>query len=151
LNLWEKMIKDEDDRRVKGNDQSPGDQTDWIEEVHDLKGHEACGKGEDKHTIAKPSEGLITKTFRSFLLSEENSVEKIDGSPHRTEPPAKKVAEDENEQEHPKGGKHSQDHFLLREDGDNPDKGVESEIEVNRDLHLKRKSRLDDEIEKEDE
>jgi hypothetical protein len=94
---------------------------------------------------------LITKAFRSFLFSEENSVEKIDGGAHRTKPPAKKVAEDENEQEHPKGGKHSQDDFFLREDGDNPDKGVKPKIEVNRDLYLKRKSCLDDEVEKEDE
>jgi hypothetical protein len=145
------MIKDVDERRVKGNDQSSRNQTDRVEEVHDLKGHETCCKGEDKHAVAKSPEGLITKAFRPFLLSEENPVEKIDGGTHRAEPSAKKVAEDENEQEHPKGRKHSQDHFLLGEDGDNPDKRVESEIEVNRDLQLKRKSRLDDEVEKEDE
>jgi hypothetical protein len=145
------MVKNVDERRVKGNDQSSRDQTDRVEEVHDLKGHEACCKGEDKHAVAKSPEGLITKAFRSFLLSEENSVEKIDGSPHRTEPPAKKVAEDENEQEHPKSRKHSQDDLLLCEDGDNPDKGVKPKIEVNRDLYLKRKSCLDDEVEKEDE
>ena len=151
MNLGEKMIKNVDDRRIKGNDQSSGDQTDWVEEVHDLKGHETCGKGEDKHTIAEPSEGLITETFWSFLLPEENPVEKIDGRAHRAEPSAKKVAEDENEQEHPEARKHSQDDLLLCEDGDNPDEGVESKIEVNRDLYLKGKSCLDDEVKKEDE
>jgi hypothetical protein len=151
LNLREEVIKDIDDRRVKGNDQSPGDQTDRVEKVHHLKGHEACSKRKNKNTVAKPSEGLITKTLGPLLFSEENSVEKIDGSAHGAEPSTKKIAENENQEKHSEGRKHSQNDLLLREDRNNPDEGIESKVEVNRDLQLKGKSSLDDQIEEEEE
>ena len=129
LNLWDKMIKDKNDRRVKGDNQCPGDQADRVEEVHHLKSHEACCKRKDKHTVAKPSQSLIIKTFGPFLFSEEDSVEKIDGSAHGAEPSTEEISEDENEEEYSEGRKHSQNDLLLREDRNDPDKGIESKVE----------------------
>jgi hypothetical protein len=43
LNLGKEVIKNEDDRRINGDDESSGDETDRVEKVHHLKGHEACG------------------------------------------------------------------------------------------------------------
>ncbi len=138
------MIEDKDDGRVKSDDQGPGDQTDRIEEVHHLKSHQSCCKGEDKHTIAKSSEGLVTKTLGRFPFPEKNPVEKIDGRAHRAEPSAEEIPEDENEEEHPDGRQHPQNEIFLGQDGDDGDKGIEPEVEIHRDFYFKRECGLDD-------
>ena len=108
MNLGDEGIKDKDSRRVKGNHKGPGDQTDRVKDVHHLKGHHACHKRKDKNSVPEPSERLIIGLLRPFSLPEENPVEKVDGGAHGAEPSTEEIAEDENEQEHSEGRKHSQ-------------------------------------------
>jgi hypothetical protein len=151
LNLGNEGIKDKDSRRIKSNHKGPGDKTDRVKDVHHLKGHHACHKRKDKNSVPEPSERLIIGLLRPFSLPEENPVEKIDGRPHRAKPSTKEIAKNKNGEEHSEGRKHSQDDLFLREDRDDPDERIESKVEVYRDLQLKGKSRLNDEIEKEEE
>ena len=106
LNLREKMIKDIDRRRVKGDNQGPRKQTDGIEKIHHLESHEARNDGENKDPVAKPSERLIVKRFGPFFFPEEQSVEEVDDRSHGAEPPTEEVTEDHDKEEHPEGGKH---------------------------------------------
>jgi hypothetical protein len=150
LHLGEKVIKDEDGRRIECDDQGAGDEADGVENVHDLKGHQACHKRKHKNSVAEPSQGLIVKALKPLLFSEENSVEKIDGGAHGAEPSTKEIAKNNNDEEHPEGRKHPQDDLFLRQKRNDPDEGVEPKIEVHRDFQFKRKSGLEDEIEKEE-
>ena len=150
LNLGEKVIKDEDGRRIECDDQGASDEADRVEDIHHLKGHHACHKRKHKNSVAEPSEGLIVKTLKSLLFSKENSVEKIDGGAHGAEPSTEEIAKNKNDEEHPKGRKHPQDDLLLRQKCNNPDKGIKAKVEVHRDFQFKRKSGLEDEIEKEE-
>jgi hypothetical protein len=150
LDLGEKVIKDEDGRRVECDHQRAGDEADGVENVHDLKGHQACYKRKHKNSVAEPSEGLIAKAFRPLFFSEENSVKKIDGGAHGADPSAKEISKNKNDDEHSEGRKHPQDDLFLREKCDDPDEGIEPKVEVHRDFQLKGKCGLDDEIEKEE-
>jgi len=144
LNPGEEVVEDKDDRRVRGDDQCSSDQTDWIENVHHLPGHEARCNGKDKDTITKPSERLITKIFGPFLFPEEDSIKEIDRCPHGAEPTTEKISKDKNEEKHSKSRKHPQDDPLLRKDGDHSDEGIESEVEINRNLQFERKGSTND-------
>jgi hypothetical protein len=150
LNLGEKVIKNEDGRRIESDDKGSGDQADRVEDIHHLKGHHARHKRKQKNPVPKPSEGLIVKALKSLLFFEENSVEKIDGGTHGAEPSTKEIAKNKNDEEHAEGRKHSQDDLFFREERNDPDKGIEPKVEVHRDFQLKGKSGLDDEIEKEE-
>ena len=149
LTLLRQLIEDENGRRVKRDDQRAGNQADRVEKVQHLKGHQTRGDGEDEDAVAESSERLIIKILRPLLLPEENPIEEIDRRPHGTEPPAEEIAEDENEKKHPESRKHPQDDLSLREDRDDPDKRVEPEIKIYRDLYLKRKCRSKDQIDQE--
>lgn len=151
LNLREKMIKDIDRRRVKGDNQGPCEQTDGIEKIHHLESHEARNDGENEEAVAKPSERLIVERFSASLFPEEESIEEVDDRSHGAEPPAEEVTEDHDKEEHPEGGKHPQDHIFLRQYRNDSNEGIESKIEINRNLYLHRKSGLDDQIEKKEE
>jgi hypothetical protein len=152
------MVEDEDGRRVKGDDQCPGDQTDGVQEVHHLKGHQAGYNGKDEDTVTESSQRLVIGipggtfggtfwgTFGPFLFSEENSIEEIDRSPHGAEPTTEEIAEEENEEENPESRKHSKDDLFLCEDRDDPDEWIEPKVEINRNFHFKGKSRAKDEI-----
>ncbi len=150
MNLGDERIKDEDGRRIERNDQGAGDEADGVENVHHLKGHQACHKRKDKNSVAEPSEGLIVNALRPLLFPEENSVEKIDGGAHGAEPSAKEISKNKNDDEHSEGRKHPQDNLFLRQKSNDPDKGIEPKVEVHRDFQLKGKSGLEDEIEKEE-
>jgi hypothetical protein len=69
---------------------------------------------------------LIIKTLGPFPLPEENSVEKVYGRAHGAEPSAKKIAENQNEEEDAEGREHSQDDPFFREDRNDSDEGIES-------------------------
>jgi hypothetical protein len=144
------VIKNKDGRRIECDDQGSSDQADRVENIHHLKGHQACHKRKHKNPVAEPSEGLIVKALRPLLFSEENSVEKIDGGAHGAEPSAKEIAKNNNDEEHPEGRKHPQDNFFLRQKRNDPDKGIKAKVEVHRDFQLKGESGLNDEIEKEE-
>ncbi len=148
LNLREKMIEDIDRRRVKGDDQGPGDQTDGIEKVHHLESHEARNDGENKDAVAKPSERLIVKRFGPLFFPEEESIEEVDDRSHGAEPPAEEVAEDHDKKEHPEGGKHPHDNPFVSKDRNDADEGIEPKIEVDRNLQLEGEGGLKDQIEK---
>ena len=66
MNLGNEGIKDKDGRRIKCDDKGSGDEADGIENIHHLKGHQACHKRKDKNSVAEPSEGLIIKLLRPF-------------------------------------------------------------------------------------
>lgn len=142
------MIKDQDSRRIKGNDQCPGDQADRVEEIHDLESHQTSGQGEDKDAVTEPSQGPVIKSLRPLLFSEENSIEEVNRRAHGTEPSAEEVPEDGHEKKDSKSRKHSQNDLFLSEDRDRGDEGIEPKIEVNRYLQFKRESGLNDEVEK---
>jgi hypothetical protein len=150
LNLGEEVIKDKDGRRIKGDDKGSSDEADGIENIHHLKGHQACHKRKDKNSVPEPSQRLVTGLLGSFSLPEKNPVEKIDGGAHGAEPSTKEIAKNKNDEEHSEGRKHSQDDLFLREDRNDPDKGINAKVEVHRDFQFKGESRLDDEIEKEE-
>lgn len=114
LKLREKMIKDINRRRVKGDNQGPCEQTDRIEKVHHLESHEARNDGENKETVAKPPERLIVKRFSPLLFPEEESIEEVDNRSHGAEPPAEEVPEDHDKKEHPEGGKHPLNQAFMR-------------------------------------
>lgn len=116
LNLREKMIKDIDRRRVKGDNQGPCEQTDGIEKIHHLESHEARNDGENKEAVAKPSERLIVKRFGPFFFPEEESIKEVDNRSHGAEPAAEEVTEDHDKEEHPEGGKHSLDNPFVSKD-----------------------------------
>ena len=116
LNLREKMIKDIDCGRVKGDNQGPCEQTDGIEKIHHLESHEARNDGEDEEAVAKPSERLIVKRFGPFFFPEEQSIEEVDDRSHGTEPSAEEVTEDHHKEKHPEGGKHSLDNPFVSKD-----------------------------------
>jgi hypothetical protein len=77
---------------------------------------------------------LIIKSFGSFLLTEEDSIEEVNRCTHRTEPTAEEIAEDHHQKENSERWEHPQDNILLGEDGDDPDEGVETKIKIHRDL-----------------
>ena len=151
LNLREKMIKDIDRRRVKGDNQGPCKQTDGIEKVHHLESHEARNDGEDEDSVAKPPEGLIVERFSPLLFPEEESIEEVDDRHHGAEPSAEEVSEDHHKEEHPEGRKHPKDHIFLSQYRNDSNEGIESKIEIDRNPYLHRKSGLDDQIEKKEE
>jgi hypothetical protein len=93
---------------------------------------------------------LILQLLSSFLFPEEDPIEEVDRCTHRTEPATEKIAKDHYKKEHPKGREHSQDEPLLREDGNDPDEGIEPEIEIYRNLQFKGEGGLEDQIEKEE-
>jgi hypothetical protein len=144
------MIKNKDGRRIEGDDQCPGNQTDGINQVHHLPSHEACSPRKEKNPVTESPEPLIVKSFRPFFFTEENFLEKINGGAHRAEPSAEEIPKDNNEEKHPKCRKHPKNDSLLREDGDDTDEGIESKVEINRDLQFKGKSGFEDQIEKEE-
>jgi hypothetical protein len=86
--------------------------------------------------------------FGTLLFSEKNPIEEIDRRPHGTKPAAEKITKNHDQNKHPKGRKHSRDDLFLGEEGDDSDKGIEPKIEINRDSQLKRKSGLEDQVEK---
>ena len=143
------MVKDKYRRRVEGDDQCSGDQTDRVEKIHHLKGHESRDKGKEKDAVTESSERLIIKTLRPLPFPEENSIKEVDRGPHGAEPSAEEISEDHHKKQYTKTGKHSEDDILLGEDGDDPDEGIETKVEINRDPQLKGKSSLKNEIEKE--
>ena len=145
------MIEDQNHRRIKGNDQCPGDQADRVEEIHDLESHQTSGQGEDKDAVTEPSQGLVIKSLHPLLFSEEDSIEEVNRRAHGTEPPAEEVSEDDHEKEDSKSWKHPQNDLSLSEDRDRGDKRIEPKIEVNRYLQLQRESGLNNEVEKETE
>ena len=149
MNLGKEVIKNEDDRRIKGDDEGSGDETDRVDKVHHLKGHKACGERKKKKTVGKFPERLVIKTLSPFPLPEENSVKKVNGCAHRAEPSAKEVAENQNEEKDTKGREHSQNEPFFRENRNDSDEGIESQIEIDRNFRLKRKGSSKDEIEKE--
>jgi hypothetical protein len=91
------MIENKNSRRIKGNDQCPGDQADRVEEIHDLESHQTSGQGEDKDAVTEPSQGPVIKSLRPLLFSEENSIEEVNRRAHGTEPSAEEVSEDGHE------------------------------------------------------
>jgi hypothetical protein len=141
------MIVNVDSGRIKRDHHGPGDQADGIEEIHDLKCHQACDQSEDEDPVTKPSEGSIVKGFGSLFFPEENTIEKIDRRPHGTEPATEEIAKDENQQKDSQGWQHPQDNLFLREERNDPDKRVEAKVEVYRNLQLKGKRRLNDQVE----
>ena len=150
MNLRDEVIKDKDGGGVECDDKGASDEADGVENIHDLKGHQACHKGKDKNSVAEPPEGLIVKALRPLLFSEENSIEKIDGGAHGAEPSTKEIAKNKNDEEDSEGRKHSHDDLFLREERNDPDKRIKAKVEVHRDFQFKGKSSLDDEIEKEE-
>ncbi len=134
LNLRQEFIEDKYRRGVKRDDQRPCDETDGIEKIHHLKGREACDDGKEKDPIAQSSERLIIKPFRSFLFTEEDSVEEVDCCTHRAEPTAEEIAKDHHQKENSERWEHPQDNILLGENRDDPDEGVETKIKIHRDL-----------------
>jgi hypothetical protein len=145
------MVEDENRRRVKGDDERSGDQADGIEEVHHLKCHESCDNRKEKDTITESPEGLIIKTFRPLLLPEENSIEEVDRGTHGAKPSTKEVSKDHHEKKDTKSWKHPEDDVLLGKKGDDPNEGVETKVEIDRNLQLKRKGGFKNQIEKETE
>jgi hypothetical protein len=150
LSLGDESVEDKDRRRIECNDKGAGNEADGVQNIHHLKGHQACHKRKHKNSVAESSEGLIVNALKSLLFSEENSVEKIDGGAHGAEPSTEEIAKNKNDEEHPEGRKHSQDDLLLRQKSNDPDKGIKAKVEVHRDFQLKGKSGLEDEIEKEE-
>lgn len=150
LNLGKKMIKYINGCGIERDDQGSRDQTDRIEKIHDLPGHQACGYRKKENAVTDPFERSILQTFDLFSLPEEDPIEEIDGRSERAEPPTEEIAKDEDEKEHNEGRKHSQDDLFLRKDRNDPDKRIESKVEVHRDFQFKGKSRSDDKIEKEE-
>jgi hypothetical protein len=114
LNLGDEGIKNKDGRRIKCNNKGSSDEADGIEDIHHLKGHQACHKREEKNSIPELSERLIIRILGSFSLLEENPVEKIDRGAHGAKPATKEIAKDKNNKEHSESRKHSQDEFFLR-------------------------------------
>jgi len=145
------MIKDQDGRGIKSNDECPGDQADRVEEIHDLESHQTGGQGEDKDAITEPSQGMVIESLHPLPFPEENSIEEVNRRTHWTKPPAEEVSEDDHEKEDPKSWKHPQNDLFLSEDRDRRDKWVQPKIEVNRYLQFKREGGLNDEVEKETE
>ena len=143
-------VKDKDGRWKECDDKGSGDEADGIENVHHLKGHQACHKRKNEDSVPEPSEGLIIRLFGPFSLPEENSIEKVDGLAHGAEPSAEKIAENNDGEEHSDGRKHPQDDLFLRQDRNDPDKRIKPKVEVYRDFQFERKSRPNDEIEKEE-
>ena len=149
LNLRQEFIEDKYRRGVKRDDQRPCDETNGIENIHHLKGREACDDGKEKDPIAQSSERLIIKPLGPFLFTEEDSIEEVDRCTHRAEPTAEEIAKDHHEKEHSEGREHSQDDTLLREDCNDSDEGVESKIEIYRNFQFEGESCLENQIEKE--
>jgi len=145
------MIENQNNRGIKGDDQRPRDQADWIEEIHDLESHEACDKGKEKNTVTKPSKRLIIKPFGPLPFPEENSIEEVDRRAHGTEPPTEEVSEDDHDKKDSKSWKHPQNDLFLSEDRDSGDEGIEPKVEINRYLQFERESGLNNEVEKETE
>jgi hypothetical protein len=102
LNLRKQMIKDEDGRRIKGDDQGSCDQADGIENIHHLESHQPCNDREEKDPIAKSSERLIVKWFGPSLFPEEEAVEEVDDRTHGAEPSAEEVSKNDNKKKHSK-------------------------------------------------
>jgi hypothetical protein len=150
LNLWKEMVEDKDRRRVKGDDQGSREQTDGIEKIHHLESHEARNYGEDEDPVAKPSERLIVKWFGPLFFPEEESIEEVDDRSHGAEPPTEEVTEDHHKEEYPEGRKHPQDHIFLSQYRNDSNEGIESKIEIDRNLDLQWKSGPDDQVEKEE-
>lgn len=144
----QKMVEDEDGRRIKGDDHGSDDQADGIDKVHHLKSHESRNDGKDKDTVAESPERLIVELFGPSLFPKEDTVEKIDDSPHRAEPSAEEVAEDDHKEKYPEGGKHPHDDILLGENRDDTDKGVQTEVEINGDLQSKGEGGFENKIDK---
>jgi hypothetical protein len=145
------MIENQNSRGIKGDDQCPRDQADWVEEIHDLESHQTSGQGEDKDAVTEPSQGLVIKSLHPLFFPEENSIEEVDRRAHGAEPPAEEVSEEDHEKKDSKSWKHPQNDLFLSEDRDHGDEGIEPKIEVNRYLQFKRESGLNDEVEKETE
>jgi len=144
------MVEYKDGGRIKRNNHRSRNQTDGVKKIHDLEGHKTCDHGKDKNTVAKPSEQLIVKTFSTPLFPEEDSIEEIDGGSHGTKPPAEEIAKDKNEEKHPEGRKHSQDNPFFCEDRDDPDKGIESKVEIYRNLKFEWEGGSNNQIEEEE-
>jgi hypothetical protein len=151
LDPWDQTIEDEDGRGVNGDDQCSGDQADGIEQVEQLPGHRSRSQGEEEDPIAKPSERLVVESLWPLLFPEEKAVEEIEGGAHGAKPSAKEIAEDDDEKEDPKGRKHLFDNPLARKQGNHSDEGVKAKVKVDRDLHVERKGRMDDEVNQETE
>ncbi len=147
--LGQEVVKDEDGGRIKGDNKCPGDQTNRIEEIQQLPGHESCNNGKEKDAVAQSSEGLIIKPLGSFLFPKEDSIKEVDRCTHRAEPTAEEIAKDHHKKEHSEGREHSQDDTLLCEDCNDSDEGIESKVEIHRDLQFEGESCLEDQIEKE--
>jgi hypothetical protein len=145
------MIENQNRRRIKGNDQCPGDQADRVEEIHDLESHQTGGQGEDKDPVTEPSQGLLIKSLHPLFFPKENSIEEVDRRAHWAEPSAEEVSEDDHEKKDSKGRKHPKNDPFLGKDRDRRHERIEPKIEVNRYLQFQRESGLNDKVEKETE
>jgi hypothetical protein len=140
------MIVSVDERRIQGDHDGPGDEADGIQKIHHLKSHQPRDDCDDEYSVTELSQGLVIKRFRPLLFPKQDPIEEIDCGPHRAKPPAEKIAEDKNEQEGTEGREHPADDPLLSEEGDDPDKRIEPEIKIDRDLQFERKSGMKNQI-----
>jgi hypothetical protein len=115
-----------------------------------LPRHEARRDAEEEESIPEPPEGRIVSSLPPLLFPEEDPVEDVEGGPHGAEPPAKKIAEDHDEQKDAQGGKHPHDDLSISQKGNDSDERIDAQIEIDRDLQFQRESGLNDQIEKEE-
>jgi hypothetical protein len=145
------MVIDKDGRRVKGDHQGTGDETDRVKKVHHLPGQETGCDGKEENPVAESPERRIVRSLRALPFPEENSIEEIDGRSHGAEPSTEEIAKEEDDQEHAEGRKHSQNEIFLGQEGNDSDEGIEPEIEVDRNDPFEGEGRPNDQIEKEEE
>ena len=61
LNRRQKMVVRIDRRGIKGDHHGSGDETDRVQKIHHLKGHQPCGEGENENSVTKLSQRPIVK------------------------------------------------------------------------------------------
>ena len=91
---------------------------------------------------------MIIKSLGPLPFSEENSIEEVDGAAHGAEPSTEEISKDHHEKEHAKAWEHPEDDILLGQNRDESDEGVETEVEINRELQFKGKCGFKNQIEK---
>jgi hypothetical protein len=151
FNRVQDMVVNIDGRRIESDYHGPGDQTDRVKKIHHLKCHNACCQSENEDPVTEPAEGPVVKGLRPFSFPEEDAIEEIDRSPHGAEPPTEEIAEDEDKQEKPEGRPHPPDDLFLGEEGNDPNERIGTKVEIDRNLQLKRKGRMEDQVEEKSE
>lgn len=149
LNFRDQVVEHIDGGRIKGNNEGSREEADWIEKIEQLPCHEARGQGKEKNSVAEPPQGLLVEPLRPLLLSEKDPIKEIDSGSHRAEPPTEEIAKNGDEEKNSEGREHAKDELLLSEKSDNGDEGIESQIEINRNLQLEREGGPNDQVEEE--